>query len=169
MLPEEPLHGAAVDGEKRRACFPDDVIDRALQTAPPGFRLYDVEGRQTHDLSGKNVHFAPGSAAIHILDHGTDTVRKPTAADYVNYVKLVAQLPYIASQSTAMVPGDVHPNVSDSYRLFLSLVFGTKPVVTGAFTIEGFTIMKDLLAPAPTAFTLMLYAATSLASASVKL
>jgi len=139
-------HGAAVDGEKRRACFPDDVIDRALQTAPPGFRLYDVEGRQTHDLSGKNVHFAPGSAAIHILDHGTDTVRKPTAADYVNYVKLVAQLPYIASQSTAMVPGDVHPNVSDSYRLFLSLVFGTKPVVTGAFTIEGFTIMKDLLA-----------------------
>jgi trimethylamine--corrinoid protein Co-methyltransferase len=43
-----------------------------------------------------------------------------------------------------MVPADVPPIISDSYRLYLSLLFGSKPVVTGAFTIDGFNIMRDL-------------------------
>jgi trimethylamine--corrinoid protein Co-methyltransferase len=34
--------------------------------------------------------------------------------------------------------------ISDSYRLFLSLLYGEKPVVTGAFTIEAFAVMRDL-------------------------
>jgi trimethylamine--corrinoid protein Co-methyltransferase len=38
----------------------------------------------------------------------------------------------------------VPERISDSYRLFLSLMFCDKPVVTGAFTIEAFEIMKDL-------------------------
>lgn len=39
---------------------------------------------------------------------------------------------------------DVHVRIADSYRLFLSLLYGHKPVVTGAFVIESFQIMKDL-------------------------
>jgi trimethylamine--corrinoid protein Co-methyltransferase len=31
----------------------------------------------------------------------------------------------------------------DSYRLFLSLLYGEKPVVTGTFTAESFAVMKD--------------------------
>jgi trimethylamine--corrinoid protein Co-methyltransferase len=34
--------------------------------------------------------------------------------------------------------------ISDSYRLFLSLLYCEKPVITGAFTIEAFDIMRDL-------------------------
>jgi trimethylamine--corrinoid protein Co-methyltransferase len=37
----------------------------------------------------------------------------------------------------------VHTRISDSYRLYLSLLYGEKPVVTGAFTIEAFEIMRD--------------------------
>jgi hypothetical protein len=33
--------------------------------------------------------------------------------------------------------------IADSYRLFLSLLYGEKPVVTGAFTIESFALMRD--------------------------
>jgi trimethylamine--corrinoid protein Co-methyltransferase len=50
----------------------------------------------------------------------------------------------IASQSTAFIPVDVIENISDSYRLYLSLLYCEKPVITGTFTIEGFEIMKDL-------------------------
>ncbi|MGD0485282.1 MAG: trimethylamine methyltransferase family protein, partial [Gemmatimonadales bacterium] len=32
----------------------------------------------------------------------------------------------------------------DSYRLFLALLHGDKPVVTGAFTIDAFAVMRDL-------------------------
>ena len=43
-----------------------------------------------------------------------------------------------------MIPADVHERISDSYRLYLSLLTCAKPVVTGAFTIEAFEVMKDL-------------------------
>jgi trimethylamine--corrinoid protein Co-methyltransferase len=90
------------------------------------------------------VHFTPGSAAIHILDHETGELRTPTSRDYIDYAKLVSGLEHLASQSTALVPGDVPERISDSFRLYLSLLYCEKPVVTGAFTIEAFEIMKDL-------------------------
>ncbi len=137
-------HGARVDSGSSRAFFVPEIIDKSLETAPNGFALYDVLGRQTHDLSGYNVHFTPGSAAINVLDHDQRDIRAPTTRDYVDYVKVAAGLANIASQSTAIVPSDVHQNISDSYRLFLSLMYGLKPVVTGAFTIDAFNVMRDL-------------------------
>ena len=91
-----------------------------------------------------NVHFTPGSAALHILDHQTQQIRKPDTADYVRYVQLLTGLGHIAAQSTAFIPADVADRVSDSYRLFLSLLYGEKPVVTGTFTIESFRVMRDM-------------------------
>jgi len=137
-------HGARVIAETNRAYLTEEMIDDALWTVPGRFALYDVHGRRTHDLSGDNVYFTPGSAAINLLDNSSQNVRPPTTEDYVKYVKVVGQLTHIASQSTAMVPSDVHRNISDSYRLFLSLMFGEKPVITGAFTADAFNIMRDL-------------------------
>jgi len=59
-------------------------------------------------------------------------------------VKVVCQLEGIASQSTAFVPEDIPQNMSDSYRLFLSLLYDRKPVVTGAFSSKAFEVMKNL-------------------------
>jgi trimethylamine--corrinoid protein Co-methyltransferase len=137
-------HGARVDLATGRAYLTDDLIDRAIATAPHGFQLHDVQGQAAHDLSGDHVHFTPGSAAIAVLDHGAPDSRPPATDDYVRYAKVAAQLPHIAYQSTAIVPRDVHQNISDSYRLFLSLLYGEKPVVTGAFTIDAFNVMRDL-------------------------
>ena len=135
-------HGAKVDAG--RVFLTERIIDRALESAPKSFKLYDVLGRETHDLSDHNVHFTPGSAAISILDNKLNVIRQPTTADYLSYVKLVSRLEHLASQSTALIPGDVHQNISDSYRLYLSLMFCEKPVVTGTFTIDAFNIMRDL-------------------------
>jgi trimethylamine--corrinoid protein Co-methyltransferase len=137
-------HGAEVNLENWRARFTDEIIDQALGTVPHSFKLYDVVGNQTHDFAGDNVYFTPGSAAIHILDGSSGQMRKPATADYIRYVKLTSGLRHIASQSTALIPTDVHEQIADSYRLYLSLLYGEKPVVTGAFTIQGFEIMKDL-------------------------
>ena len=136
--------GAAVDLTRWHACFTDDLMDRALAAVPRSFQLYDALGRQTHDFAGDNVYFTPGSAAINILDERTGDMRKPDTADYIRYVKVVSGLQHIASQSTAFIPADVHEKIQDSYRLYLSLLYGEKPVVTGAFTIEAFEVMKDL-------------------------
>ena len=138
-------HGATPDPAGARVRIPEALVEKALSTAPRGFALHDAAGIATHDLSGEKVHFAPGSAAIRLLDSETGALRPPLSADYVRYAKLVAGLPYLAAQSTAFVPSDVPAEVSDSWRLFLSLLHCGKPVVTGAFTAEGFGVMRDLL------------------------
>jgi trimethylamine---corrinoid protein Co-methyltransferase len=137
-------HGARIDKSTKRVYFTNDLIDKALASAPHSFKLYDVWGNEAVDLSGYNVNFTPGSAAINILDSATNKIRKPTTTDYVSYAKLMCKMNNIASQSTAMIPSDVHERISDSYRLYLSLLYCEKPVVTGAFTIEAFEIMKEL-------------------------
>jgi trimethylamine--corrinoid protein Co-methyltransferase len=137
-------HGVAIDKNTNRVFFNQSIIDKALVSAPRSFKLYDVLEKQAVDLSGFNVNYTPGSAAIYILDGKTNNIRRPLANDYTQYVKLMCKMNNIASQSTAMVPADVHEKISDSYRLYLSLLFCEKPVVTGAFTIEAFEVMKNL-------------------------
>lgn len=137
-------HGAQVDRAQGRARLSRTLVERALGSAPRAIRLHDVLGNQTHDLSGTNVYFTPGSAAILVLDGESGEMRKPATADYVRYAKLVSGLPHIAAQSTALIPADVPEAISDSYRLFLSLLLCEKPVVTGAFTSESFAVMRDM-------------------------
>ncbi len=137
-------HGAHVDKVENHVRLTADTIDKALSTVPHSFALYDVLGAKTHEFKDNNVYFTPGSAALTILDGKSQQIRQPTTNDYVQYAKVVSQLKNIASQSTAFIPADVHEQISDSYRLYLSLLFCEKPVVTGAFTIEAFKIMKDL-------------------------
>ncbi len=137
-------HGARVNFDKSHALFNQEIIDRALKTVPPSFQLYDVLGSQTHDFSGHNIYFTPASSSLNVLDRQTGKSRKPSTGDYIDYVKVVSSLVHITSQSTAFVPADVHEKISDCYRLYLSLLWGEKPVVTGTFTMEAFQVMKEM-------------------------
>jgi trimethylamine--corrinoid protein Co-methyltransferase len=136
--------GATVDRSNQRAYFTQDIIDKSIAAAPDSFKLYDTLGDEAVDLSGFNVNYTPGSAAINILDYDGNASRNPNTTDLVRYVKLMTGMNHISSQSTCMVSQDVHEMISDSYRLYLCLLFCEKPVVTGAFTIEAFEIMKNL-------------------------
>jgi len=137
-------HGGEVDSSAEHVKLTDEMIDQALKTAPGSFKLFDVLGNQTHDFSGNNVHFVPGSAAINIQDTATGEIRRPVTADYVRYAKLMGGMENIAAQSTAFIPSDVADPIADSYRLFLSLLYCEKPVVTGAFSSAGFGTIHDL-------------------------
>ena len=121
-------HGAQVDEDTCYARLTEAIIDKALATVPHSFKLFDVLGNETHDFQGDSVYFTPGSTSLNILDSQSGEMRRPTTADYIRYVKLTSGLQHIASQSTALIPSDVHENISDSYRLYLSLLYGEKPV-----------------------------------------
>ncbi len=138
-------HGAAVDRAAKRARIGGDMIDAALATVPSSFKVYDATGAESLDLGGMNVHFTPGSAAIRVLDYESGEAREPSTADCIRHARLVGKLDHIASQSTAIVAADVPEIVSDSYRLYLGLLHCDKPVVTGAFTVAAFDVMKKML------------------------
>ena len=136
-------HGAKISMDTSKAIFTQALIEKSIKSVPNSFKLYDVLGNETHHFSGHNVYFTPGSAALHFLDQNSKKVRKPLTEDYIRYAKVVSQLEFIASQSTAFIPCDIPDKISDSYRLFLSLLYCEKPVVTGSFTIESFEVMKN--------------------------
>lgn len=137
-------NGASADKSTRSVKIPGDLIDRALKTVPPSFQLYDTVGNQTHDFSGYNTYFTPASSSLKILDPDSGEHRSPATNDYIRFVKVADQMKHIASQSTAFVPQDVHETISDSYRLYLNLLFSAKPVVTGTFSENGVPVMKEM-------------------------
>jgi len=137
-------NGATVDDATGRIRLPESLVMESVKKAPGGFRLYDVSGNQTHDLSGDNVHFTPGSSGITVLDSKTGEMRTPTTRDFIDFTKLTSRMEHIEAQSTAFICRDVPEPVQDSYRLFLCLMYCDKPVVTGAFTIESYDVMRDM-------------------------
>jgi trimethylamine--corrinoid protein Co-methyltransferase len=138
--------GADVNFESRIAYIPRDIIERALETAPSEFYLYDLDGEPVVHYGGDNVQFDPGSAAITILDSETQQQRAPVTADFVKFVKLVETLPQLDAQSTAFICADVPEEIGDLYRLYLALNYMRKPIVTGAFRKDTWWTMKDMLA-----------------------
>ena len=138
--------GATIDQANQVAHIPEAVVRKALETAPSEFRLYSLDGQPAVHYGGDSVQFDPGSAALALLDSGTQEQRVPLTADFVKFVKLVETLPQIDAQSTAMVCGDVPAEIGDLYRLYLALNYMRKPVITGAFRKDTWWTMREMLA-----------------------
>ncbi len=137
--------GAAVDMESRVAKIPRHLAEKAVDTAPSSFHLYDLDGKPAVHYGGDDVHFDPGSAAIEITDYQASQSRIPVTADCENFVRVAEMLPQIDALATSIVCGDVPQIMADWYRLYLLLLHGRKPIVTGTFAIESFAIMHELL------------------------
>jgi len=138
-------HGAEVDFEAQVAHIPADLAHQAVETAPSSFYLYDTAGQPVVHYGGDDVHFDPGSAAIEILDHGAEHSRAPVTADFVSFIKLADGLDALDAVATSLICSDVPQEVADLYRLYLVLLYTRKPVVTGAFAVDTWAVMKDLL------------------------
>ncbi|TFG09592.1 MAG: hypothetical protein EU535_08950, partial [Promethearchaeota archaeon] len=128
-----------------RVFIPEDLIDRCLQNVPEEIKLYDREGENPLVLSGERVHYDPGSAAILVLDDNTGRIRNAESTDFIRFSKITGHLKYIDAQSTALIYQDVPKNAQDWHRLYLALSYCHKPVITGTFRKESFSIMQELL------------------------
>jgi trimethylamine--corrinoid protein Co-methyltransferase len=137
--------GAQVDRSQNRAYIPGDLVEKCLKTAPSNIQVYDRNGQLALDLKDDMVHFDPGSAALRIFDPNLGKPREAVTADLVSLARLVEELPNFKAQSTALLSSDVPEEIADRYRLYIALMHGTKPVVTGTFAKEGFSIMQDML------------------------
>ena len=136
--------GQRVDGQ--RVYLSADAVRAAVESAPSGIQVFDRDGRLALDLSGDNVHFDPGSAALYVLDPETRRRRLPTVDDCVHLAWVADACGHLAAQSTGLIPADVPETLADRYRLYLALGNCTKPVVTGTFRTDAFAVMHDMLA-----------------------
>lgn len=141
-------NGAEIDLDEKIAYIPEEVVLKAIDTAPSEFILYNLDGEPAVRYMGDEVHFNPCSTALTILDSETQKQRPPVSEDMVKFVKLVETIPQLDAQSTALVCSDVPKEVADIYRLYIALNLMRKPIVTGAFRTDTLLIMKDLLVAA---------------------
>jgi trimethylamine--corrinoid protein Co-methyltransferase len=137
--------GATIDHQNEIAQIPEKLVYRSLETAPHQFYLYDRNGNPKVNYGGNAVQFDPGSSGVHILDPNTGEHRPSYTADLVNIIKLTEMLSQFDAQSTAVICNEVPKPISDLYRLYLVLLYSTKPIVTGAFSIPTLPVMLDML------------------------
>jgi len=137
--------GMKVDRDSQRVHLTPQLIEDSLSSTPDVIRLYDRTGEKEFIVGGDEIHFDPGSAAVHLLDHKTQQQRKAVTIDVQNFVRLTDALDNIDFQSTGLISQDVPEIISDSYRMYIGLLFSAKPMVTGTFRIEGFKPMFDML------------------------
>lgn len=138
--------GSEIDAAARRVRIPRALVEKCLATAPSSITLYDRPGTAAFPVGGDAVHFDPGSAAVTLLDPETQSERPAVTADLVRFYRLVETLEHIHFQSTGLISVDVPHAAADAYRLYLGLRHSAKPFVTGIFRVEGFAVMRDLLA-----------------------
>lgn len=137
--------GAKVDDSTQRVYITSQIVEDSLSSTPSVIKLYDRAGEKEFLVGEDEVHFNPGSTAVTILDHKTQEERKAVTEDLVKFVRLTECLEHIYFQSTGLISSDVPDIISDSYRLYIGLLFSSKPVVTGTFRVEGYKPMYDML------------------------
>ncbi|MDH5344142.1 MAG: trimethylamine methyltransferase family protein [Gammaproteobacteria bacterium] len=139
-------HGLKTDASGKRILFPADVVDKAIADAPSSFTLHDRDGNPYTEIGGNNVHYVPGSSGLKIQDHRTGETRLADSTDFIEYARLCDGLPHIAYLATAFSTNkDIESQVSDAWRLYMTLTTSKKPVVTGAFSEHGVPRMADML------------------------
>lgn len=128
-----------------RLLFPTDVVQQAVAAAPAAVHLYDRSGELHADVGGDRVHFVPGSSGLKVIDHRTQDTRHANTADFVEYIRLADGLENIPYLATAFSTSDIEADVSDAWRLYLSLTNSMKPVVSGSFTEHGVGRMVEMM------------------------
>ncbi|MDZ7645664.1 MAG: trimethylamine methyltransferase family protein [Woeseiaceae bacterium] len=139
-------HGLKTDADGKRILFPPDVIDKAIADAPSSFTLFNRDGEPYTEIGGYNVHYVPGSSGLKILDHRSGETRLADSTDFIEYARVCDGLEHIAYLATAFSTNkDIESQMSDAWRLYMTLTTSKKPVVTGAFSEHGVPRMVRML------------------------
>jgi len=139
-------HGLKTDESGKRILFPADVVEKAISDAPSSFTLFNRDGDAHTDIGGNNVHYVPGSSGLKILDHRSGETRLADSTDFIEYARLCDGLDHIAYLATAFsTNNDIEAQVSDVWRLYMTLTASKKPVVSGAFSEHGVPRMTDIM------------------------
>jgi trimethylamine---corrinoid protein Co-methyltransferase len=138
--------GAEVDETAEVVKLSEKIIRAAVATVPHEFFLYSREGQPSVRYGGEAVHFDPGSSGVHYLEPETLEHIPAETPHLIRVLKVAESLPAYDAVSTSVVCNEVPKAIGDLYRLYLVLLYTTKPIVTGAFSVKTNQAMIDMLA-----------------------
>jgi trimethylamine--corrinoid protein Co-methyltransferase len=138
---EEAIHllkkaGANVtDGNLVRV--PSNLVEKALTTVPKRVVLYDRLGNPVMPVEGRRCFYGPGSDCLNIIDHRSETRRKPVVKDLIEGVTLCDSLSNIDYVMSMLLPSDVDEAIADRYQMEAMLNHTTKPIIFVTYEFGG--------------------------------
>jgi trimethylamine--corrinoid protein Co-methyltransferase len=137
--------GCDVDRAARTVRIPRDVAERALESIPQGFDLWDRDGAQSLHVGGDCRYFDPGSSGLNFLESDGVTARPAVTDDILRLYRLTDALPNYKLQATALSVSDAPQEIMDCYRVWLLLKTSPKPFISGAYDAAGAPRIAALL------------------------
>lgn len=135
--------GCAVDAPDL-VRVPREVVERARQSAPAVFDVFDRSGAPVMSLGGYASYFGTGSDLMSTIDLDTGEHRPSVLGDVVRAARLVDALPNIDFVMSSAYPSDVDPrrNNLETFRAMLRNT--TKPPVVTCRGLEDLRLMWEV-------------------------
>jgi trimethylamine--corrinoid protein Co-methyltransferase len=89
-------HGAIVDWEREIVRIPEDLVKKAMSTAPRSFVLGGREERFDLTLDGKSCYLNTDGCGVHVIDLETRQQRSSSKADVAMMARVCDALPLIS-------------------------------------------------------------------------
>ncbi|MBO9446937.1 trimethylamine methyltransferase family protein [Ruegeria sp. R14_0] len=117
--------------EAGRLMFPPELIERTLESAGRGFKLFGQRPEYDLDPSGTRIHLGTSGAAVHIVDSKTGQIRDSTLADLHDMARLAQALPNIHMFQRTVVARDIEDTHAMELNTAYACAAGTaKPIGT---------------------------------------
>lgn len=120
--------------DKGRLMMPEEMVNRVLETAGRGFKLYGQTPENDLDPSGARIHLGTSGAAVHIIDSETHSLRDSTLQDLYDMARLADALPNIHMFQRTVVARDI----LDTHEMELNTAYacarGTAKPIGCSFT-----------------------------------
>jgi trimethylamine--corrinoid protein Co-methyltransferase len=116
--------GCKVDFGKRLVRIPEEVLSRALQTAPSSFRLHAIDTECDVNVTLDDVYTIAGSSALSVLD--LEGYHRPaTLHDLADFTRLIDALGQAHIMHAMVIPQDI-PQTAFDRILFPTILKNTR-------------------------------------------
>ena len=123
--------GCIVDDESKIVRFPQEVVNKAIRSAPETFDLYDRDGGLYAEVGVKSKPlFLPGGNSPVILTPEGEC-RPATAGDLEKLTRIADFLPQYDLSTDMFTPTDVPPELVDAVTVYTMLKNTKKPLSLG--------------------------------------
>lgn len=140
-------NGAQVEGNLVK--IPKTLVEKALQSAPESYSIYDTDGNEALRLLPNHVYFGTGTDMPEFKDLYTGEVRDGTLEDCENAAKIADRCDSIDWVSTYALANDKDPRVADLYHFLAVRKYSRKPnmlLAVDEYSLQGVIDMAAMQA-----------------------
>lgn len=131
--------------DRGRLLFPREMVERVLETAGRGFKLFGQTPEYDLDPSGTRIHLGTSGAAVHIVDSENGEVRDTTLADLHDMARLAQALPNIHMFQRTVVARDIlDPHAMELNTAYACAAGTKKPIGTSFSSVKTMRAAVDM-------------------------